>query len=344
VVDIDPSVDTRPTVLAPCESGFAPTDVFLRGENWRGRAERLGPVTFVGWRDLDGGRFGTRTPLVVKLPVLLEPQARADIGIGLPEGVEGGFFGPESVRGTSGVISAPPAAGVSETRVTGCPALPAGGAPEDLPQTAFGLFVTLSQPACAGIRVKVPKQRTIYRTLRLGARTCHLDAVKRRGASCREGGRLADGALMLCRVPSGEERFVVRLAGGGRRTIEVRRPGKIGHWSWAVASPDRRTLLAQWSAECEVPVTYFVAAAGGRPRELLPDVSSIARGWTTDGRAIAYVRADPACGSGPQPGAHLVAVDGSVTRLRGARSTDVPPDLYRSLRPRSVAQVRSALD
>jgi hypothetical protein len=332
----DAAQDLRETA---CEGGFAPTERFLGRARWRSRARELGPVTVIGWRDLDGARQTNRTPVVVKLPVLVEPGRSARIGIALPEGVEGGFVPPRVAAGTSGLLTAPPSAGVQEARVGGCPALPPGAAPDDLPHTAFGLFVSLSQPACAVIQVKAKGEKRVRRELRLGDAVCNLDDRTRFPPECRESGRVDDGELMLCR-----DRFVVRLRDGGRRVVRVERPGEIGHWSWAAASPDHRTLLAQWSAECEIPVTYFVSAAGGRPRKALPEASSVARGWTTDGRAIVYVRKEPGCGNGPRPGTMLVEPGGRARHLGDAGAQQVPTDLHRSLRPRSVASVRDQLD
>ena len=42
--------------------------------------------------------------------------------------------------------------------------------------------------------------------------------------------------------------------------------GPIGHWESAQLSPDGRTVLAQWSAECEIPIAFLIPVAGGKPR------------------------------------------------------------------------------
>jgi hypothetical protein len=58
-------------------------------------------------------------------------------------------------------------------------------------------------------------------------------------------------------------------------------------------------LLAQWTAECEVPFTFFVPARGGKPRFVTGEQTlaaarpSIAHGWTLAGEAIVEVM--PGC-------------------------------------------------
>ena len=77
-----------------------------------------------------------------------------------------------------------------------------------------------------------------------------------------------------------------------------------GSWTWAAASPDGTTILAQFSGESEIPMAFFVAATGGAPHSVSgsytysdPPEDSIALGWTTDGRAIVVIPAAPGRGS-----------------------------------------------
>jgi len=126
---------------------------------------------------------------------------------------------------------------------------------------------------------------------------------------------------------------VVVLAGcggGGNATRTVTRAAapvvpshrpagaKVGHWERAYLSPDGKTLLAQWSAECEIPVAFFASGRGGpvRPvagRSLRDAPVSVADGWTQDGRAIVEFPA-AACGSGVhKPGIYFVSLDGTRT-------------------------------
>ena len=93
------------------------------------------------------------------------------------------------------------------------------------------------------------------------------------------------------------------------------RPGqpKVGHWAWVAESPDGATLLAQWSAECEVPIAFFVPAAGGKPRPVARErygpATSTALGWTSDGRAIVDLPNSACGGSASRPGVYLIAPD-----------------------------------
>ena len=94
-------------------------------------------------------------------------------------------------------------------------------------------------------------------------------------------------------------------------------PGaKVGHWAKAYLSPDGKTLLAQWSAECEVPSAFVVPVRGGTPRVVTGEANwakappSVADGWTEDGRAIVEVwRGD--CGLPSHGDLFLVSADGT---------------------------------
>jgi hypothetical protein len=114
--------------------------------------------------------------------------------------------------------------------------------------------------------------------------------------------------------------FFVRDRRGTRRALAVSPPGRVGHWERGFLSPDGETLLAQWSAECEVPVTFFVPLESGRARPVagtsLRDAPvSVAAGWLHDGRAVVEFP-ESACGAGiERPGVYAVAVDGAKTWL-----------------------------
>jgi hypothetical protein len=82
----------------------------------------------------------------------------------------------------------------------------------------------------------------------------------------------------------------------------------VGHWRWGVPSPNGRFLLAQWVAECEVPIAYFVPVGGGTPRPVTTVAAeSVALGWTSAGRArVALPRG--ACGTAAKrPGIYEIA-------------------------------------
>jgi hypothetical protein len=49
-------------------------------------------------------------------------------------------------------------------------------------------------------------------------------------------------------------------------TVTAQPIDKGGHWEKAFVSPDARTVLAQWSGECEQQRTFFIPAGGGKPR------------------------------------------------------------------------------
>lgn len=61
--------------------------------------------------------------------------------------------------------------------------------------------------------------------------------------------------------------------------------GGHGWWRRVIASPDRRTLLGQWSGECELQLTYVVTLRGWTMRPILDGLPSTAVGWGLDGRA-----------------------------------------------------------
>lgn len=91
------------------------------------------------------------------------------------------------------------------------------------------------------------------------------------------------------------------------------RPLEHGRWVNAQPSPDDRTLLAQWLAECEIPIAYFVSTDTRTPRPVAragAPVETVAVGWNDDGRAGVFFT-EGACGAGDaQPGLYLVSLDG----------------------------------
>jgi hypothetical protein len=114
---------------------------------------------------------------------------------------------------------------------------------------------------------------------------------------------------------------------GGRfvrdgKTLAIGKPpgAKVGHWAKAYLSPDGRTFLAQWSAECEVPFTFVVPARGGVPLVVTGEENwttapqSTADGWTEDGRAIVELRRGD-CGLPAKATIYLVAKDGARTAI-----------------------------
>jgi hypothetical protein len=138
---------------------------------------------------------------------------------------------------------------------------------------------------------------------------------------CKRAGTVTGGTLEVC----ASEGLLV-----DGRALAVEQPSPVGHWAWAAASPDGATILAEWTAECEVPQAFSVPAAGGKPRPLIPgDVESNALGWTTDGDALVFIPKQPACGIGREPGTYLVPPGGEPRRISRTR-------LPRSIEPRPV--------
>jgi hypothetical protein len=100
------------------------------------------------------------------------------------------------------------------------------------------------------------------------------------------------------------------IAGPPERSIVDGIP--IGHWAGAWLSPDGETLLAQWSAECEIPIAFFVDAQTGKKRPVTGEKDwadapeSIALGWSSDGRARVRLTKGYCGGAKHPPGVYLI--------------------------------------
>jgi len=174
---------------------------------------------------------------------------------------------------------------------------------------------------------------------------------------CMRVGPTEEGVLRLCSDlgQGGHGAFVV---GDGKdaELLEIQSPGptasasdagRAGHWDWAALSPDGSTLLAQWSAECEVPIAFFVALPAGSPRPVTGEVDwakspdSVALGWTKDGRAIVFLPHGPACGGGSgKAGVYLYSAPGAGRRFIATHGKPESP-VPRSLRPRATRALLS---
>jgi hypothetical protein len=144
-----------------------------------------------------------------------------------------------------------------------------------------------------------------------------------------------DGAVYRVCYSSPHERGLEVVRRGRVEEVPVEDPpGRgIGHWRWAAVSPDGRTFLATWSAECEVPTAFTFPVEGGRPeavtgeRDWVDAPESEALGWTTDGEPLVRLPKG-ACGTtAAEPGTYVFE-DGGRRR--------VDDGLEPSLEPRDV--------
>jgi hypothetical protein len=99
----------------------------------------------------------------------------------------------------------------------------------------------------------------------------------------------------------------------------------VGHWAWAAPSADGRWVLADWLAECEVPLGLFVNVADGSVKAVTGEKGTAWRGapesgtlgWATDGSAMVVFGGSTECGtSAPvRRGVYLVSPDTGSRRL-----------------------------
>ena len=109
-------------------------------------------------------------------------------------------------------------------------------------------------------------------------------------------------------------RSAVELTGPAERVKHY--PHPAGFWvpERLFPSPDAKTLLAQWSGQCEVQSTYLISAQTGRTRAILGKADeSSAVGWAKDGSARIKVPR-PTCG-GSHLAAGIYAVDPVTLKL-----------------------------
>ncbi len=84
---------------------------------------------------------------------------------------------------------------------------------------------------------------------------------------------------------SDERSRIQRRHGASWEIVAGPADGRHGWWRRIVASPDRKTLLAQWSGECEIQSSYLVSTETGKARPIFRGRESTAAGWSRDGRA-----------------------------------------------------------
>jgi hypothetical protein len=192
------------------------------------------------------------------------------------------------------------------------PALPPRGFARDLPvgvqlETMRGRPIGLLR----GLRLAPDKAVSHNLLMRRGRLLFTLDLRRRRVHRYFEGSPPVPGCRLTDAVIRRELwacKRTVRMAVFGPpgvrpslRTV-ARAPGPIGHWVWAGFAPGGRAILAQWSAECEVPVAYLVAGWRMRPY----GAESVALGWLPSGAAVIHFPNGPCAGSDRPRGIYAV--------------------------------------
>jgi hypothetical protein len=118
-----------------------------------------------------------------------------------------------------------------------------------------------------------------------------------------------------------EQSAIYRHTGASWTKVRGGLPHRPGWWRRVVAAHDRKTLLAQWSGECELQSTYFVSSSGGRARPIFRGHASTIAGWTHPG--LARVRLEEAVWRKNvqvyRPGVYLVNPKTLAVRLQNER-------------------------
>jgi hypothetical protein len=101
--------------------------------------------------------------------------------------------------------------------------------------------------------------------------------------------------------------------------VVARAPGRVGHWVYAFFAPRGTAFLAQWSAECEVPVAFLAVSGTLRPyggRSIRAAPASVAFGWLPGGEAVIWFPAGGGCGTDFRvPGIYAVPRKGAARLL-----------------------------
>jgi hypothetical protein len=121
---------------------------------------------------------------------------------------------------------------------------------------------------------------------------------------------------VVCGVDQRPVEIHVLPAGGGSRRL-AGPINAVGHWRYALPSPDGRWVLAQWSGECEVPTAYLFRASGGPGRPVADTaLETSAVGWTPDGRAVIGIWPGACGATSPRPGTYLLdPTSGDMRRI-----------------------------
>lgn len=154
---------------------------------------------------------------------------------------------------------------------------------------------------------------------------------------CEAASRRGSSLVLLCAAASTPHRpgTLEELAPSGARIVLARRPPgqSVGFWLWAYVSPDRRTIAAEWSGECESGTAYFLRGRTLRPAVPGADAPESAfLGWSIDGAAIVST---PQGGCGHTLRAGVYRVSPSTERRRlviGTGSSETGTALWTSAR------------
>ena len=140
------------------------------------------------------------------------------------------------------------------------------------------------------------------------------------------GCRLTDARLQVALLVCGHTVKTALFGAAGAKTklrVVARPPGRVGHWVWAVFAPRGNAFLAQWSAECEVPVAFLAVHNTLRPyggRTIRDAPASVALGWLPGGEAVISFPAGGGCGSAFRiPGVYAVPRTGKAGLLLATR-------------------------
>ncbi len=178
----------------------------------------------------------------------------------------------------------------------------------------------------AGLDLAQDKTVSHGLVLRSGRRLLTLDLEERRVRRFYE----TPSSVPTCRLTDARIHRELFVCGAAVRTVTygppgskpalrvvARAPGKVGHWVWAEFAPRGGGFLAQWSAECEVPVAYLVS--DGKLRSYGQE--SAALGWLPGGEALIHFPNGPCAGaSKPVRGIYAVPRTGKPRLvLRTAR-------------------------
>ncbi len=186
-----------------------------------------------------------------------------------------------------------------------------------------GYAVSFPQPAH---RLEVEHGPTHWTLDTIARRLRPAPRARDRGSLCRT---VDTRAVVHLRVCGASEHLLVLEDKGRRKTLVAapvhppRGTPVVGHWVTAELSPDGRTVLGLWTAECETPLTFLISRPSGHARPVSRDrygpAVSIALGWTRSGEAVVYLPAGGCSGnSGGTAGVYYV---NPVARLRRAFPT-----------------------